>query len=245
MSYTFQESVGLARVRRYVGQVIGGLEARAATAPLAAPFVALRERIDATRAAREAGDDKVLAATARLRVDDADWDEALGRVSSRAYELADKKADKDPYATLFGKVTAKRARAFGAVKAQVVGESVVRDGRRLESAEAMADVLDALAAATTRLEASKAAWDEADDALFEPRRAKKKLIANLNEQIAIAEAGILMAFPGRGDLVNAVLTPWFERRRARGAGADDDGADVPVLDAEEDDDEGPGGGVAP
>ncbi|HRE90154.1 MAG TPA: hypothetical protein PK095_13555, partial [Myxococcota bacterium] len=199
---------------------------------LAGPIRELRARIEAERSAREAADDALLAASARLRVDDSDWDQALQLVSARAYELAGKKADAEPYATLFGRVDAKRARSFGAAKAQVVGLAVVKDGRRLDEAEALSETLDQLEAATAKLSASKATYDEADDALFLPRQAKKKLIGKLNEAIAVAEAGILTAFPGRGDLVNAILTPWFERRTRPKAGSepDDDAPDTPELE---------------
>lgn len=237
MSYKFGPAVSYGRLRHYCSQVVGGLEARPQTAALAGPFRMIRSEVESEREARERADDEVLGSSARLRVNDADWDQALQMLSARSFELAKKKADADPYAALFGRVDAKRARSFGAAKSQVVGVSVVKDGRRLEQAEAMATELDALEAATAALSASKAAYDEADDKLFVHRQAKKKLVGRLNEAIAVAEAGILTAFPGRGDLVSAILTPWFERRTAtsRVEGDDSGPGDVPDLDDETDD----------
>ncbi len=59
--------------------------------------------------------------------------------------------------------------------------------------------------------------DTAEDARFEPRQAKKKLVRDLNQLIAVTEAAVLTAFAGRSDLVSAILTPWFERRRGASA----------------------------
>lgn len=235
MSYKFDANNSYGRLRQYTSQVIGGLEARPQTATLSTPFRELRKAISDARAAREEVDDAVLAASARLRVNDADWDQAILAVSARAFELARKRADADPYATLFGRIDAKRARSLGAAKAQIVGQSVVRDGRRLDQAGELQAVLDALDAATVKLSETKAAYDEADDALFAPRRSKKKLVSRLNDAIAVAEAGILTAFPGRGDLVSAILLPWFERRGPKTrneAGDGPDQPDVPDLDDE-------------
>jgi|GEM_PF-1613526 len=237
MSYKFMNSVGFGRVRRYLSQVIGGLSARAELSGLSGAFEELRRDLEALRALREAADDSVLVATARLRVDDAEWDSAIQRVSSRAYELANKKAANEPYVTLFGRVDARRARSLGAAKATIVGATVVKDGRRLDAGPDLSEVIDALEAATAALLGAKSAWDVADDALFQPRMDKKKFVGKLNVQIAIAEAGILTAFPGRGDLAAAVLTPWFERRRPKGVAVGDDGGDD-VADLDEDEDDG-------
>lgn len=247
MSYNFKGNVSYGRVRRYATQVIGGLEARPQTQGLAPPFRKIRDAITAARTEREAADDLVLIATARLRVEDSDWDLALGKVSARAYELAGKVAQNDPYATLFGKVDARRAKSLGSAKAVAVGQTVVRDGRRLadDGAPELSQPLEDLGSATARLLDARARFDEADDALFAPRRAKKKLLAELNQLIAITEAGILGAFPGRSDIVGAILLPWFERRRAAKS-VDDADPDAPDIDDESDDDgDAPGGEVTP
>lgn len=241
MSYRFDFDVGYGRLRHYTTQAIGGLEARTKTAALAVPLKQFRDEVVAARAAREAADDAVLVATARVRVGDVDWDQSIGVVSSRAYELAKKDASADPYVTLFGRIDAKRAKDFGPAKAVVVGQTVVKDGRRLTEFD-LTNELTALEAATQELLASKQRWDDADDALFEPRRAKKRLIGRLNELIAVTEAGILTAFPGRNDIVTAILQPWFERRRPKGSAPD---VDSPDIDDEGDDDADLTGGGTP
>jgi hypothetical protein len=231
MAYKFRTSTSFGRARRYLSQCIGGVEARPQTAHLSPPLKALRDEFVAQRAARESVDDLVLVTTARLRVEDVDWDNALGQVSSKSYLLSNKDADSDPYATLFGKVDAKRARGFGAAKAVIVGETVVRDGRRLD-ADLEAE-LNQLEVATNRLSEAKRLFDEADDALFVPRQSKKKLINKLNDLIAVTEAGILTAFPGRDDIVSAILTPWFARRYGKSS-ADSGEPEIPDLDDEGD-----------
>ncbi|MCC6622981.1 MAG: hypothetical protein IT385_17110 [Deltaproteobacteria bacterium] len=238
MSYKVNPSTSYGRMRRYVAQVIGGLESREATRARVDAWRALQQEVIAERGTREAADDVLLAAAARARVEDAEWDAALGATSSRAYELAKKDAGADPYATLFGKIDAKRARSMGLAKATAVGRAVVKDGRRLGVTELGAE-LETLEAATTRLEEAQRAVESAEDALFTPRLAKKKLVRKLNELIAVTEAAILTAFPGRDEIVSAILIPWFERRSGRGSAQPEPDPLVPDLD---DEDEDVGGG---
>lgn len=241
MSYKFKTTTSYGRLRRYAAQVIGGLEAREATRPSASAWREIQAGITQERTTREAADDVLLAASARARLEDAEWDEALLRTSSRTYELARKDASAEPYATLFGRVDAKRARAFGLAKATVVGQAVVKDGRRLDAPE-LGAVLDQLEVATRRLDEARALVEGAEDALFQPRMAKKKLVRQINDLIAVTEAAVLTAFPGRDDIVAAILLPWFERRSSRKATSADPEPDplVPDLD-DEDEDEDDGG----
>ena len=228
MAYAFIVTTSYGRLRQYTAQVEGGLRARAKDlAPHAPAWSAMKDRIVAERAERELADDAALQATARARVEDADFDSALGDVSSKSYELADKQADQEPYVTLFGKIPAKRAKGFGPAKATEVGARILKDGPRFGHAELDAP-LAALATATSALSDAKKAIDEADDALFTPRQKKKKLVTALNTLIAVTEAAILSAFPGRDDIVGAILLPWFERKNKKG-GADETGEADPLT----------------
>ena len=214
MATTFDDGMSYGRLRRYATQVIGGLEARHGLTAEAPTWRDMRARIVAERAEREAKDDTVTICAAKVRVDDADWDQSVGDLSGLSFLLAGKKADAEPYSVLFGKVTAAQAKQLGRVKAAEVGQRLVKDGRRLGVPELEAS-LAALEAATSALQAAGGASDEAEDALFEPRRAKAKCVRDLNQLIAVTEARILTAFPGRSDLVSAILRPWWQRTRAR------------------------------
>ncbi|MEZ4267530.1 MAG: hypothetical protein R3F39_14220 [Myxococcota bacterium] len=218
MAYQFEVTTGYGRLRRYASQVLGGVGARGALAGSGDDWRAMLGRIVAERASREAADDGVLMAGAVARVADVDFDASIGEVSGVSWLLAGKKPEGEPYLTLFGRIDAKRARGLGLAKASAVGERVVRDGRRL-GVEGLAGALDGLDAATGALTAARTGVDTAEDALFEPRQAKKKLVRDLNQLIAVTEAAVLTAFPGRSDLVSAILTPWFERRRGAAASA--------------------------
>jgi len=118
-----------------------------------------------------------------------------------------------------GLINAAQAKDLGMAKATEVGLRIVRDGRRLEL-PALLEPLAALEAATSALQAAAAAYGAAEDALFGPRQAKIKLVRELNALIAITEAKILLAFPGRDDLTRAILRPWYERRRGTAAAQD-------------------------
>lgn len=237
MAYTFKVNTGYPRIRRYCAQGIGGLEARPELAASVADWEAMKQRVRAEHQAREDVDDKVIKASAAARVADAGFDACLGDVSARAFELAGKDASAEPYVTLFGKITAQRAKRFGPAKAIDVGTRVVRDGRRL--APEMGSLLDALEAATQRLDAAFKAFEAAEDELFAPRQAKKKLVRDLNLLVARTEAAVLTAFPGNEDLVVAILTPVFARKAPKATGDAEPDPLTPDLDDEPDEDEQP------
>lgn len=216
MAYQFEVTTGYGRLRQYASQVLGGVGAREALAAQSEGWRGMLGRIVAERAQREEADDAVLMAGALARVADADFDASIGEVSGVSWLLAGKKVAGEPYQTLFGRIDAKRAKGLGVAKASAVGERVVRDGRRL-GAEELAAPLSGLEKATGALSNAQTRLEAAEDALFEPRQAKKKLVRDLNQLIAVTEAAILTAYPGRSDLVSAILVPWFQRRRAGAA----------------------------
>jgi hypothetical protein len=223
VAYQFEVTTGYGRLRRYASQVLGGVGAREVLSGSAGDWKGMLARIVDERGAREGADDGVLMAGAVARVADVEFDASIGEVSGVAWLLAGKQVEGEPYQTLFGRIDAKRARGLGLAKAGAVGERVVRDGRRLEVAGLDAS-LTALETATGALTDARSAVEAAEDQLFAPRQAKKKLVRDLNQLIAVTEAAVLTAFPGRSDLVSAILMPWFERRRSAGAGAGDGGA---------------------
>lgn len=214
MSYRFPVDVSYNRLRRYCAQVGGGLHARPKLAQHVEPWRQMKSRVRAERDAREDADDAVLEASTATRVEDVDNDVSLTAASSKSWDLSNKNPEQDPHATLFV-IDAKRIKSFGPARAMEEARRIVKDGRRLVEAEALDGVLTALEGTTERLGNAFQAYQTAEDALFLPRQAKKKLSRDLNDLIAVTEAAILTAFPGRDDLVSAVLLPWFERSKRR------------------------------
>jgi len=160
----------------------------------------------------------VLEASTGARVEDADNDVSLTAASGRSWELSNKDPERDPHATLFV-IEARRIKSFGPARAIEEARRIIKDGRRLSDAQELESVLNSLEGTTDRLAAAFERYQSAEDALFHPRQAKKKLVRDLNDLVAVTEAAILTAFPGRDDLVSAILLPWFERsRRKKAAG---------------------------
>jgi len=240
MSYRFELNTSYQRLRRYGAQVSGGLRARKVFDPHATSWAQMKQRIKREREQREEADDAVLEASTVTRVEDADNDAALTAVSGRSWELSNKEASADPHATLF-KIPAKRIKSFGAARAVEESSRIVRDGRRFAELD-FEKTLDGLETTSARLATAFQAFEAADDALFDPRRAKKALIRDINALIAVTEAAILTAFPGRDDIVSAILQPWFERkakRKTAGAGTEGTTENDPLVPDIDDSEEEP------
>lgn len=241
MAYVFGQGTSYGRLRRYTSQVIGGLEARQELATLAPEWRAMQARIVEGRAERERADDQVLFVDAKARVEDADFDRATTGLSGKSWSLSGKNKANEPHATLFGKLTAADIKRLGVVKASTEGRRLVKQSKALGNPD-LEPELGAFETATEALIAVTAAIEAADDGLFAPRQAKNKLVRELNRLVAVTEANILMAFPGRRDLVSAILAPWFERRTKRTAGGGEDtepsdGPTEPILEDEERDED--------
>jgi len=213
MSYRFESGTSYTRLRRYAAQAIGGLKARKVFEPIVTTWFALKQRIAKEREVREQADDAVLEASTAARVEDADNDNALTDVSAKSWELSDKDASKDPHATLFGKLPAKRVKGFGPGRALEESDRIVKDGRRFSEHD-FGTTLDTLEGTSRGLDLAYKAFEATEDGLFEPRKTKKALIRAVNDLIAITEAAILTQFPGRDDIVSAILKPWFERKQS-------------------------------
>ncbi len=169
MAYEFIVTTSYGRLRQYTAQLEGGHRARANGLAAQVPaWSVMKDRIVAERTEREFADDNVLHATARARVEDADT--TLGDVSSKSYEFADKRADQEPYVTLFGTIPAKRARGFGPAKATEVGARILKDAPRFGHAELDAP-LAALATATAALTTAKTAPSSCRGSSARTRRA--------------------------------------------------------------------------
>jgi len=223
MAYQFPDKTSFPRLRDYTAQVIGGCKARPdQLGTQVASWQATKVRVVELRSQREGANDAALEASTGARVEDVQFDVDLGGASAKSFELSGKDASKTPYVELFGKDDARTVKGYGPVKAVAAAGRIVKDGRRLKATEAasifaeraaeLLPALDRLEASTGRLGAAATRVADAKDALFAPRQAKKKLVADLNALIAVTEAAILTAFPGRDDIVSAILLPWFERR---------------------------------
>jgi len=225
MSYHIDTGSSLERLIEYSVGVEAGLEAHA---ELAAHGTTWRERRALLRGLRDARDEARYAwvrAASKLKVVDVDWDAIVTDLSGRAYLAAGKDAAADPYLTLFGTVKASDAVKLGPAKATAFGERVVARATELGHAD-LGGTVERLKAQNIALTTSGQARDAAREAALLHDLRRRKAIDDLTTLVAETEVAILTAFPGRRDLVRAILAPTTPSRR--GSSADPGGPEVDV-----------------
>lgn len=215
MAHTLSLTTSHARLRGYCLQVEASLSAVPELASKAADWRVAKQEVIEHRALTESGSDVLVMAQAVNRVRDAGWDISYTEGSGLAYLLAGKKAQNEPYATVF-RVPARRATSLGYLKATEVGERALAEAKRFGDPQ-----LDAWAErfskANAALSESGRAMEAAEDALDDPRFGKRALLRKLNALIAATEAFILTQFPGRSALAEAILIPAWERKGGKAA----------------------------
>lgn len=170
------------------------------------------------RGERDARDDAraaVLAASARVRVADADWDGVVTDVSGRAWLASGKDAGRLPYAALFGGVRAADAIELGPHKATVFGGRLLAKARELAHPD-LVPAVERLAVSNEALAAAAAERDEATEKAAQHDVRRRALVREVEALAARTEVEILTRFPGRRDLVRAVLADPEGPRRRRG-----------------------------
>lgn len=226
MAHTLDLTTSHARLRSYCVQVEAGLSAVSELAARADDWRASKQAVVEHRALAESGGDALVMARAVNRVRDASWDAHYTEGSGLAFLLSGKKADNEPYASVF-RVPARRATSLGHLKATDIGKRALAEAKRVGDPQ-----LDAwaerFAAVNAALAESGRAMEAAEDALDDPRYGKRAIVRKMNALIATTEAFILTQFPGRSALAEAILVPAWERRG--GKAATDAEPDEPELD---------------
>lgn len=204
MSYQLPEAASLETLLDYATDVIAGLEAVPELAGLAAPWRTLRDGLRTDRDARDEARATLRGAQRKASVLDMLWDRALVDLSGRAFLAAGKNAGNEPYASLFGTVSAADATKLGAHNASAFGAQVVARANSLAHAD-LAGAVATLEAATSALETAGATRDdlEVKAQLHEITRIQR--CVTVEKQVATTEVGVLTLFPGRADLVRATL----------------------------------------
>jgi hypothetical protein len=215
MSFVLPDSIGLTTAREYVVGVHASLKALESANPeLNATVEAwsnARARVDALLAKATAISDELAVRRALEQLADYGWDGALGEVSSESFHVSGKDPAAKPYSELFGTVKASDAQHFGAAKATVFGKRVLARLEQLADSR-LSSQTQKLAQANDTLAAAYAARTEAEEARARIGIEKRQLVAGLEALIASAEVALLTQFPGRRELVRAVLSPARLRR---------------------------------
>jgi hypothetical protein len=231
MSYHIDTGSSLERLIEYSVGVEAGLEAHA---ELAAHGTTWRERRALLRGLRDARDEARYAwvrAASKLKVVDVDWDAIVTDLSGRAYLAAGKDAAADPYLTLFGTVKASDAVKLGPAKATAFGERLVTRATELGHAD-LGGTVERLKAQNVALTTNGQARDAAREAALLHDLRRRKAIDDLTTLVAETEVAILTAFPGRRDLVRAILAPTTPSRRSSSAEPDSPEVDVDPVTPE-------------
>ena len=206
MSYKLKPNLSLDALADYCVNAAAALNARSQTRPLAAGW---RERVKSTRAirkAREEARDVWLEALATYQVAHTDWYEALVVLSGLIYLASGKKSTNEPYFSVFGTITAARARSFGATKAVEFGSLALARLGVLGRAD-FAAATATLQAAQNILVPAATARRAAYEALRLHNLHRVRLIEETQTAVNETEIEILKAFPGKESRVRDVLAP--------------------------------------
>lgn len=232
MSYSIPNTWSLEKIRAYVVKVTGALVALnelgklklEGMEPLCGSWLPQlveqwrkeQAAVVKARDARDAARDLVVERNAVVAVYDMQWDATVGQMSSLAFLLAKSRANQDPYKTLFGSVKATALQKLGPAKATVAARRLVEKVRALLDKELL-PLADTLERQSELLAAASESDVQAETALLGHAVSRVKLIRHLEMVIATTEVELLTRFPGRSDLVRAVLDPVTEKRRTKNA----------------------------
>lgn len=206
MAYQLPETASLESLTEYAGGVAAGLQALALDPAVSGQWLEHRKTLKTARDLRDDARFELRCASAVVQVRDAQWDKAVGDLSGHAFLAAGKKADAEPYATLFGATKAAEAQKLGPEGAAHFGHGLVAKGQAL-GVDGLAKQLHDVAHATADLEEAGQLRVAAEQAAGLHEIERKKLHAATEALIATTEATILAKLPGRNDLVRAVLAP--------------------------------------
>lgn len=208
MSYQLPETCSLETMLDYAVGVEAGLAVEGeGLEDLAPDWAAIILVIKATRDGRDDRRHALIRSIAVLRARDRRWDNTIGKVSSRSYEAANKKADQAPYAPLFGSLKANAAKQLGPAKAVVFGSTLAKRLDVLAHPE-LAGLADDVRAANQALEAAYAVRQAAYEESLLQAIPRSRVLVDLHMLIAHTEAKILTRFPGEDDRVRALLSPY-------------------------------------
>lgn len=213
MSVTIPESSSLDSLLEYVGSRKALFLGSKELGDLAGPFGDLLVKL---RAKRDERDDVRIArrtASARVKVEDAEWDFTVGQIGALARMKPSPQED-SPLARLFPAVSPSGARQLGPSKATILGAGLVQDIRTLNLVHLL-PYADRLEAHNRALELASAARTKAivDEAGLDAVRVG--LVLETGALADVVEAQLLGRLPGRHDLVSAYLSPRDDAPKAR------------------------------
>ncbi len=204
MSYAFPASASLDTLLDHVCGVIAVLEATPELAALAGPWHKLRDGLLKARQTRDETRWTLLGAQRKVAVRDVAWDAAVGDLSGRAFLAAGKTDKEEPYASLFGPLVAKELRNLGPARATAAAELILAKGAALAHPD-LTKSLATLKTTTAALTSAAAERDKAQEAALLLDIPRAKQVTAVDALTATTEIGILTKFPGRRDVVRAVL----------------------------------------
>lgn len=206
MPYKLKPTLTLDALADYAVNAAAALTARPQTRALAAVWRERVQTVRTVRQAREEARDAWLEALATYHVAHTDWQEALTVLSGLIYLAAGKKSTHEPYFSVFGTITAARARSYGAAKAVEFGSLVLARLRVLDRAD-FAAATAAFQAAQDILVPAGAERRKAYEALRLHNLHRVRLIEETQAAVNETEIEILRAFPGKESRVRDVLAP--------------------------------------
>jgi hypothetical protein len=214
MAHSFEDSTSLETLIDHAVMVEAGLSVEdEGLEDLSVPWGALIVHLKGARDTRDEKRHAWLRAVARVRARDNRWDRGIVRVSGKAYFAANKDANAEPYAPLFGSIKARDALGLGPAKAVVFGVALADKLEKLNH-PALVGEADAVRAANEGLQAAATIRTKAHEDVMWQSVERTRLVGQVNLLLAQTEAAILTRFPGDDERVKALLYPARKKEKA-------------------------------
>jgi len=213
MSYDLRDSASLEWLRDYVRGVIAGTEARDALKPLAVPWRAMDGRLKAARDERDEARFAHIGAIRRYAVLRVDFLAEVTTLSGTAYLAAGKDADAPPYSALFSTTKAADFDELGFNNLRDKSDDLFTKLDKINHPK-LSDETATLRALYGPLVEAGEARKAARRALIPFESTRAALVIEVEELGDRTEAAILSQFPGKKELVRAVLAPAADTGRA-------------------------------
>ncbi|NUN12037.1 MAG: hypothetical protein HUU55_00220 [Myxococcales bacterium] len=210
MGYTLPANLGVDALDEYCGNVTANLIKASKRIPDILPLIPPWEQmeiefttyLDERRQLRRTLNQE----RAGVKITDVYWDEDVGVVSSESYHVSGKKADQDPYRSLFGTTKAADARKLGPDEATKFGDSLIERAKVLNHPGLVVSIA-AFEATNNELRDAGKARSAAASAVELHILKGRQMIPKVQELIDKTEAALLTIRPGDDKLIRAILSP--------------------------------------
>lgn len=210
MGYKIPDKMSADALKTFCTKTISALKAHGTkiTIPqtILDPWIEFRTKVRAHLSEREQLEEQATETRAVLEVTDTYWDANLGKCSSESYHVSGKKADNEPYRSLFGTIKAVEAKVMGPTQATLFGEQLIARANVINHEELKAP-FNQFALINGELKTAGLNRDAKTLALELHTLKVKPLLNEAQDLLNKTEAQLLSLYPGNDALIRSTLNP--------------------------------------